>query len=51
MPEVVLEILGGTGSSSNDDSGIAGDLMINAVSDVGVSIPSGMTRDGVSSES
>jgi hypothetical protein len=48
IPEVVLEILGGIGSRANEESGIAGDLIINAVLDDGVFRSSGMVRDSVS---
>ncbi len=51
IPEVVLEILGGTGSSLNEGRGIAGTLMTSALSEVGVSMPSGMINDSVSRES
>jgi hypothetical protein len=50
IPEVVLEILGGIGSIANWDSGIAGDLITNAVLDDGVSRPSGIVRDSVSTD-
>ena len=51
IPEVVLEILGGIGSIANEESGIAGDLMINAELADGVSRSSGMVRDLVSADS
>jgi hypothetical protein len=51
IPEVVLEILGGMGSIANEESGIAGDLMINAELDDGVSISSGIARVLVSADS
>ena len=50
IPEVVLEILGGIGSSAYEESGIAGDLIINAVLDDGVSRSSGMVRESVSAD-
>ena len=50
IPEVVLEILGGIGSIANEESGIAGDLIINAELDAGVSRSSGMDKDLVSAD-
>jgi hypothetical protein len=51
IPEVVLEILGGIGSIANEESGIAGDLMINAELADGVSRSSGMVRVLASADS
>ena len=51
IPEVVLEILGGIGSIANEESGIAGDLMINAELADGVSRSSGIARVLVSADS
>ena len=51
IPEVVLEILGGTVSSANVGSGMGGELIINADLDNGVSRPSGIVRDLVSTDS
>ena len=51
IPEVVLEILGGTAASADEESGIGGDPIVNAVLEDGVSRSSGMARDSVSAAS
>jgi hypothetical protein len=50
IPEVVLEILGGIETSSDEGSGVAGVLMIKAELDDGVSRSSGMVRDLLSAD-
>jgi hypothetical protein len=49
IPEVVLEILGGMGSSIIDGNGLIGYWILRAELDTGVSRPSGILRLSVSS--